>query len=229
MDVHLNENVYQCMKTLINATYSSGTTKGFEHPFGSSNDILALIDRVCWRLPDMIRSEGGLELHLDRNPYDPYLNGGLKKWRPIQAFVTLTDSYGSEAGGLRVVKGFHHEIDTYFKNKTLNINSKGEFYRLNSLSYVTIAKRLEPIMAPKGSLVCWDNRLPHATCSKLSGYDTREVVYVGFLPNIELNKKFVAEQLIGIKSNKPSGSFLSDKDWVEDELTGLQLKLLGIV
>jgi len=230
MDVHLNENVYKYMKQIMNATYFSGKTKSFEHPFGFSDDILACIDRVCWRLPDIIRSEGGLELHLDRNPFDPYLkNGeGLNRWRPIQAFVTLTDSYGSESGGLRVVKGFHHEIDSYFKKSKPATETKGEFYRLNSLSHVSLAKKLEPIMVPKGSLVCWDNRLPHATCMKLAGYDTREVVYVGWLPNVELNKKYVAEQLVGIKSNKPPESYLSDKDWKEDDLTELQRKLLGM-
>ena len=54
----------------------NGNKEDFNHPFGYANDILASIDRVCWRLPDIIRAEGGLELHLDRNSF--------------QAFVTLT-------------------------------------------------------------------------------------------------------------------------------------------
>lgn len=224
LDVHLHENVYACMKQLMQATYIS-QSKNFEHPFGPADDILPYIDRVCWRLPDIIRAEGGLDLHLDRNPFDPYHN--LTKWRPIQAFVTLTDSYGSEAGGLRVVKGFHQEIDTYFNKSNKNSSSdKGEFYRMNSLSHASLRKRLEPIMAAKGSLVCWDNRLPHATCDKLAGTDTREVVYVGWLPNVELNKKFIKEQSMMIKSNNPPESYLADKDWEDDQLTDFQQKLL---
>lgn len=49
MDVHLNTNVYTCMKQLINATYNT-IDKDFKHPFGYANDILAYIDRVCWRI-----------------------------------------------------------------------------------------------------------------------------------------------------------------------------------
>jgi hypothetical protein len=43
-------------------------------------------------IKDVVHSEGGLSLHLDRNPLDPYLllSGGLEKWRPIQGFVCLT-------------------------------------------------------------------------------------------------------------------------------------------
>jgi len=199
---------------------------------------LAYIDRVCWRLPDNIKSEGGLSCHLDRNPYDPYLmkSGSLKKWRPIQAFVSLTDQYGTNSGGLKVVKGFHHKIDEYFnKNMKDDTNKGGEFYRLNSKSHALLAKNLCPIDAPKGSLVCWDNRLPHATCQLLDGYDTREVIYVGWLPNIELNKKYCAQQLENIRLNRPPPAYIdddkqnSDKNWSENELTDKQKKMLAIV
>lgn len=95
-------------------------------------------------------------------------------------------------------------------------------------SHISLGKKLEPIMAPRGSLVCWDNRLPHATCSKLAGYDTREVVYVGWLPNIELNKKYAKQQLINIKTNNPPESYLADKDWCNEDLTEAQWKMLGL-
>ena len=58
------------------------------------------------------------------------------------------------------------------------------------------AKKLITVQARKGSLVCWDNRLPHATCAQLSGADSREVVFVGFLPDVELNRKYMAQQLL---------------------------------
>lgn len=234
IDVCLHENVYGNMKKLMDATYLTDKIAGFENPFGHSDDILSYIDRVCWRLPDCVRSESGLGLHLDRNPYDPYLFGcgGLKKWRPIQAFVTLTDHYGSESGGLRVVKGFHNEIDSYFTGKEKS--NGGEFYRLDSLNHMVLSKRLEPINAPKGSLVCWDNRLPHATCNKLGGYDTREVVYVGWLPNVEINRIYCKQQLNNIRENIPPpaycdrGDNIKDRNWDEKDLTGLQRRMLGI-
>lgn len=236
MDVCLHENVYNAMKHLMNETYSSGKTSGFEHTLGPSNDVLAYIDRVCWRLPDYIRSEGGLNLHLDRNTVDPYLlkSGGLKKWKPIQAFVTLTDHYGSESGGLKVVKGFHREIDSYFaKNTVPEMEGGGEFYRMDSPAHTLLSKRVQPINAPKGSLVCWDNKLPHATCHKLDGFDTREVVYVGFMPDIEINKTYCQKQLYNIKANIPppmylDGRNLADRNWTDNDLSKSQLRMLGI-
>jgi len=231
MNIMLHEKVYHCMKELMEKTYLSGKTKGFEHPFGPSNDILSYIDRVCYRLPDIIRSEGGLELHLDRNPTAPY--SCLKAWRPIQSFVTLTDHYGSDYGGLKVVKGFHHEIDDYFSKSNEPVISGGGFYRLHSKSHWSLVKRLESVIAPKGSLVCWDNRIPHATSHILAGSDTREVVYVGWLPNVELNKIYCENQLLNIRKNRPPPAYcdsenLMDKNWIESDFNDLQLQMLGI-
>lgn len=236
LDVHLHPKIYNYVKDLMHHTYETGKKSGYEHPFGKFTDILPYIDRVCWRLPDCIKAEGGLGLHLDRNPVDPYLLkvGGLKKWRPIQCFVTLTDHYGTNTGGLKVVKSFHHRIDEYFSKSDIEAGEKGEFFRMGSKSYASLAKELEPINAPKGSLVLWDNRLPHATCDKLDGYDTREVVYLGWLPDIAINKTYWKQQSEHIKHNIPPPAYLndnketSDKNWSENDLTVLQRRLLGI-
>lgn len=221
MDICLHDKVYTCMKELMANTYLNGKINGFEHPFGQSDDILALIDRCCWRLPDVIRREGGLELHLDRNPIDPYSN--LKSWRPIQAFVCLTDHFGDQYGGLKVVKGFHNEIDDYFAKNKEEISNGGPFHRLHSKSHYSLSKRLESVIAPKGSLVCWDNRLPHATSHILAGSDTREVVYVGWLPDVELNRKYCQEQLSNIRND------IFDKNWKETDFNESQLRMLGII
>ena len=235
MDVHLNDKVYNYVKNLMTHTYSSGKKKGYEHPMGYSNDVLAYIDRICWRLPDSIKAEGGLNMHLDRNPYSPYDN--LKKWRPIQAFVSLTDQFGSSSGGLKVVKGFHNRIDEFFAkstDETLKSQNGGEFFRMNSKSFAALEKELQPINAPKGSLVLWDNRLPHATCDKLDGFDTREVVYVGWLPNVKINREYCDRQLDNIKQNVPPPAYVNDKDeksdrnWTLDDLSHSQKHMLGI-
>jgi hypothetical protein len=238
LDVHLHPNVISTMKDLLVQTYGR-ETDGFAHPFGEFDNMLAYIDRVCWRLPDIIREESGLGLHLDRNPTNPYLlnsNGKtqLKKWRPIQAFVTLTDHYLTNSGGLRVVKGFHHEIDEYFREEN-NIEEDGEFFRMGSKSYASLRHRLEPIFVPKGSLVCWDNRLPHATADKLDGADTREVVYTGFLPDIAINRTYMMSQLESILYNRPPPAYVEsdpseqvDRDWEVDDLTDSQKRMLLI-
>lgn len=232
LKINLNEKIYHYAKDLLVNTFGI-KRDNFDHPYNKFNDITAYIDRVCYRTPDIIRSESGLSMHIDRNPTDPYLSkGNLKKWRPIQALLTLTDHYGSECGGLQVVKRFHTITDEYFKGKVFE--GDGEFCRLNSKSHTSLEKTLQTIQAPKGSLIFWDNRLPHATCNKLAGNDTREVVYIGYLPNTDLNRNYINNQAENIKLNIYPPAYIkdknikADKDWIESELTPLEKKLLGL-
>lgn len=204
-----------------------------------------LVDRVGLRLPDHVRAEGGLGMHLDRNPFDPELRraangrGGesrLTKFRPIQAFVALTDQYGGESGGLRVVRGFQHDFDSYFAAGSASSTSTGgEFYRLNDKAHTALSRRLEPVDAPAGALVCWDNRLPHATAAKLTSDDTREVVYVSALPDIALNRRAILAQADAIRSNRPPPVYAGDdvheqvdRDWQLDELDEYERRLLAM-
>ncbi len=264
LNVHLHPRVCQLAQDLIVATYGSGTDVDFIHPFPAFTNVKAYVDRVCYRLPDIIREEGGLGLHMDRDPLDPYLFkkvgkeqqqtkhksnklerqqntpnaaealSGLTKWRPIQAFVALTDHYSGDSGGLRVVPGFHRHIDSYFKGKTSDAHG-GEFYRMNSIQHETLISQCQPVIAPAGSLVLWDTRLPHATSAKLAGHDSREVVYVGFLPTTPLNNEYLKKQLQAIRLNKPPPAYddgdeseISDCNWKETALTALQKSMLGI-
>jgi ectoine hydroxylase-related dioxygenase (phytanoyl-CoA dioxygenase family) len=231
LDAHMDARLYACAHQLLTQTYGC-KAEDFDHPFESFDQILTYIDRVCYRLPDHIRAEGGLEMHIDRNPTDPYLlnSTGLKKWRPIQAILTLTDHYGSDCGGLKVVKGFHTRMADYFEGQTFE--GGGEFTRLTSKSHSALAKTLETVQAPKGSLIFWDNRLPHATCAHLIGSDTREVIYTGFLPNIKLNRDYCLQQLVNLRANRHPPAYCkdpkakADRDWKENDLTDLQRQLL---
>ena len=117
----------------------------------------------------------------------------MKKWRPIQAFVTLTDHWGGSTDGLQVVPGFQNS-DFFNKGMDIKDSSGGEFFRMGDHAYESLRKSLVTVQAPKGSLVCWDNRLPHATCARLDGADSREVVFVGFLPDIKWNRDYVQKQ-----------------------------------
>lgn len=275
MDVHLHPTVYTTMRQLFDATFFSDNPLYKCPAYLHERDIGAYIDRVAWRLPDHVCAEGGLALHLDRNPFKPYSDHLLKwlggnrphrqislsnerdmKWRPIQAFVTLTDHYGSDSGGLRVVKGFHHRIDDFFRNgdptsapikefSTRKMSSssnhfnvansqhfKGEFFRMHGKSYAAVEKQLQPIDAPAGSLVCWDNRLPHATADHLVSHDTREVVFTGWLPKTGLNMNYMQSQLKNIELNLAPPAYKQDdipvdRDWKWTDLTPLQRKLLG--
>ncbi len=193
--------LYDISKSLMNATYSSGKQLGFEHPYiPISDQVYPYIDRIGYRLPDHIRAEPGLGLHIDRNPYAPYKH--LKKYRPIQSFISLVDHYGNKSGGLRLVPKFHLEYDNFFKNFEKDENIKGEFFRMNSKSFQKVENQLKTIDIPKGSVVYWDSRLPHATCDNLVSLDSREVIYFSFLPAIQLNKDYCIKQAENIKNNK---------------------------
>lgn len=112
-DIHLHENVVNTMHDLLSATFlNPDLISTFPRPSPLlSDDVFAYIDRVCYRLPNIIRNEKGLGLHLDRHPTMPFAH--IKKWRPIQAFVTLTDHWGGATGGLQVVPGFHTNYDFF--------------------------------------------------------------------------------------------------------------------
>lgn len=56
-----------------------------KHNLGNSDDVLPYIDRVCWRLSDVIRKEGGLGLHLDKRPGIDGLEN-IKKYRQCKVF-----------------------------------------------------------------------------------------------------------------------------------------------
>lgn len=194
--ITLNPKVYHTIRDLMLQTFGDGQNHLFQHQNGKFDDVVPYVDRVCYRLPDHIRTEGGLKLHIDRIPDRDH---GGKRWRPIQSFVSLTDHYTSESGGLKVVRGFHHQFNQYFKGLGSNLKDKdaevnlddnnqemkGEFYRMHHHNLPT-----ELVIVPKGSLVLWDNRLPHLTCDQLNLNDTREVVYLSYLPNIALNREY---------------------------------------
>jgi len=148
-------------------------------------------------------------MHIDRNPTNPSLydsNGKtrLKKWRPIQSFICLTDHFDAQSGGLKVVKQFHKYCDDYF-SKTPTDYSVGEFHRLNSKVHTALEKKLEFVYAPLGSVVYFDNRLAHATCDVHIGSggiaDTREVIYFSYVPDTTLNREYCNIQTINIKQN----------------------------
>jgi hypothetical protein len=229
----------------------------YQHPFGEFDSILSYVvatamfcvlrsnkpkpklsthsyvDRVCYRLPDSIRAEGGLGVHLDRNVNHPYES--LEKWRPIQAFVALTDQFGSDSGGLRVTRQFHTQIARYDFRTPPNESERGEFHRVNQNRHHQLCEQCQPVNCSAGSLVCWDNRLPHATAAALSGGDTREVVYVGFLPDVALNRRYVEAQAAALRANRRPPAYLADgavdadRDWDIDDrslLTDAQRALL---
>lgn len=102
----------------------------YQHPYGPfhSRQGYMYIDRVCFRLPDAISSELGtskkrplqrsLTPHLDCCPHNLYKSEKLHpKWRPIQAFLALTDAYNPNEGGFEACLGHHRVFDEWTKSR----------------------------------------------------------------------------------------------------------------
>ena len=226
-DLQINERMYSTWKTLMNTV-----TK--EYPLGYHDDVIPYFDRVCYRLPDHIREEGGLGLHLDRLP-GPNGFKNIKFYRPIQGFLALTDHYGDESGGLKLVTKFHNEFDLFFKGKFDNNTETGQFFRMGGKSYEKLQRRCRAIVIHAGSFVMWDNRLPHSTCSKLTNFDSREVIYMSYIPNVPLNVSYNKQQMENFLHNKKPPAYIGsdnstiDRNYDINKLTDIQKKILNIM
>lgn len=213
--LQLDERILNMSYDLHMNTYCS-KVRNFMDPYIIARKIIPFIDRVCYRLPDNIRAEGGLELHLDRNPFD--ITEG-EYYRPIQSFISLTDHFDSNCGGLQLIPKFHLEFDKFFYYK--DRVKCGNFFRMHSHSYDILNKKIETPYIPAGSVVFWDNKIPHKTCSILNTFDTREVIYFSYLPYIEKNINYFENQYINIKKNLSPPAFNSIdviKEWDNDKL-----------
>lgn len=104
----LDSRIQRLYKNLMDVTFASGKLPGYQHPFGSSESLIPFLDMVCYRLPDHVRAEGGLGLHIDRNPLEPFKD--IQRFRPIQSFIALVDHYGSEHGGIKSGTGLSQRI-----------------------------------------------------------------------------------------------------------------------
>jgi len=219
LGVHLHPKVVERVQALHEATYLShdpDMVAAYPRPFPVlSNTLYPFLDRVCYRLPDCIQAQGGLGLHIDNRPSLDLAT--LKKWRPIQGFVALTDHFTAQHGGLKVVRGFHRQFDDFFQDYDGPVEA-GEFFRMTSVKYAKLQRQCQFVYAPAGSLVCWDNRTPHATCDVLSGHDSREVVYASFLPDCDLNRHYAREQWRALTQRQPPPAFL---DAADDHAFGL--------
>jgi len=221
----LDDRIYNLSLSLMQETFMSSVTPGFEHPLKQATTILPYIDRVCYRLPDHIRPEGGLSLHIDHNPTFRYSG---KKYRPIQSFIALTDHYGNKCGGLQVVPEFHKISLDYFINTFES--EGGEFFHMTSPRFSKLENQIKTINMSKGSVVFWDNRLPHKTCSELCSNDSREVIYFSYMPNVSMNKKYFEQQYQNILDNIAPPSYVKsndkvDRNWSLDKLNNVYSRL----
>jgi len=193
--------------------------------------------------------------HLDCCPDALFDND--RKWRPIQCFVSLTSNEEPNTGGFEAVKGFHREFDHWAENRTPSIVTRktkggstetvtfpapciGEYTHIRPLEDRLVMERVEHVPVRAGSVVFWDNRIPHANAYRHDGKLPRCVVYCSFLPYVPINREYAAKQLenwkhgrqptdqwINTSDESCSDSALSYKEQI-NALDPLSSRLLGI-
>merc|ERR1711871_52294 len=110
----------------------------------------------------------------------------------------------------------------------------GEFTPIRPIEDADILNQFKHVPYNAGSLVLWDNRIPHANSRFHEGDTPREVIYISLLPYIQKNISYVEEQLKNFKmGNSPSDFWQSRKDTLrqhaqDHNFTALGNQLMGI-
>ena len=237
----LDERVWKAMSSLWAATFASGVEPGFEHDYGpfDPTEGFVHIDRASFRFPKSVIKSGagskGLDLHVDKNPFQAHKT----KWQPVQMSLALVNHDGSgRDGGLGVVPGFHLEFQDYFDDNP--VDHKRQFVQLKKTKHKDLWERIKFIQHPAGSLVFWDNRLPHCTApvNDRRGGEAREVFFSTFLPNVYPNTHFAQSQLHAFSHNRIPPEFEAsvkklnadaDAEPLESyDFSDVQQKLMGL-
>ena len=161
--------------------------------------------------------------HFDCCP-ETYHEANKDKWRPIQCFVSLTDSLHPNTGGFEAVPGFHREFHEWtmrgrrctdqYDEQPHPRPCLGEYTHINPTYDREILQRVQHIPVRAGHAVFWDNRIPHGNAYTNDPVDSNEnvqvgdeiseilnrsgaraVVYCSFLPDVYINRSFVSRQL----------------------------------
>ena len=211
-----NEKINRIMSELWASTYASETHDLWRHNHGSFDPFqpLAAIDRVCFRLPDTLSLQLGenakplqrhLAPHLDCCPHSD--NNESMKWRPIQAFVSLSNTVEDNHGGFECCPNHHTSFGEWAETREWGTKAQkgggeesvpppclGAFSPMRPKEDAAVLDKFTHIPVRRGGMVVWDNRIPHANSRYHRGETPREVIYLGILPNVEKNRKYVEEQ-----------------------------------
>eukprot|EP00617_Octactis_speculum_P025009 CAMPEP_0185745074 /NCGR_PEP_ID=MMETSP1174-20130828/3371_1 /TAXON_ID=35687 /ORGANISM="Dictyocha speculum, Strain CCMP1381" /LENGTH=344 /DNA_ID=CAMNT_0028418871 /DNA_START=26 /DNA_END=1060 /DNA_ORIENTATION=- len=220
MKIVEHPHIFRIFTQLWTATYG---TEGDSFPCPTEEPIptdraFAYLDRVCFRVPNSISDahatrrgkksrplQRSLTPHLDCCP-ETFGTRTQGKWRPIQAFVALTDCpQPLTMGGFECVKGFHRQFHTWAKDRPPQSNGSrvpcvGEFTPVRPREDGVV---MEPVSCAAGSLVLWDNRIPHSNARHNTHSEAREVVYLGMLPYTKQNEDYAQHQLSCYRSALP--------------------------
>lgn len=215
---------------------------------------LAIGDRLFPERKKKARAiQRSLTPHLDCCPHSMYTDSA--KWRPIQCFVSLTDNLEPNHGGFEAARGFHREFEEWALHrqptKIMQRNNNGstseisipapcvgQYTHIRPKEDNAIMERVTHVPVRAGSAVFWDNRIPHANAYRHEGKDPRAVVYCSFLPDVELNRVYVKNQLSDFLNGRPPRDQWNhmDRDYKDDanvasllnSLSPLGKRLVGI-
>ena len=204
------------------------------HKRNTNTDSATVTSKKKRKLRSIQRS---LTPHLDCCPDTMYEN--TNKWRPIQCFVSLTDNLQANTGGFEaVLGGFHRNFDEWARNRNIESSSDtsksaagppapclGEYTHIRPKEDMEVMKRVCHIPVKARSAVFWDNRIPHANAYRNDNNTfARAVVYASFLPDIELNRRYVKNQLKTWKLRQPIrdqwNEIPKEKHKIEQEILG---------
>ena len=233
------------------------------HPYGpfDCRKGFCYIDRIGYRLPTELATQLGTDLqspetsnmkkkkkksvaiqrsltpHLDCCP-DTFFSQDKSKWRPIQCFISLSDTLDPNMGGFEAAPGFHRNFHRWaeirpptkqtVKHKQQIRGKKvvteeevsfpapciGEYTHIRPIEDSDVMDRVRHIPVRAGSAVFFDNRTPHANAYRHDGDLPRSVVYCSFLPDVAINRPFVSQQLSKWQRGEPPND-----QWVGDGKT----------
>lgn len=216
------------------------------------------LSQTCKKKKKIQPIQRSLTPHLDCCP-TTYHSTHKDKWRPIQCFVSLTDNLHPNTGGFEAAPGFHLEFDQWRHSRPDTILTKrdartgvktkvsipppcmGEYTHIRPVQDQSVLDRVRHVSVRAGSAVFWDQRIPHANSYRHDGEEARAVVYCSFLPNVEVNRRYVKRQLEGFRRGKvptdqwiePKGGGKDEDDSVKEmsceyEFSALGKKLMGM-
>lgn len=228
----------------------------YAHPYGpfDPNQGYFYLDRTGFRVPDHISQrhakgrrllQRSLTPHLDCCPSALYSSDKqVKRWRPIQSFIALTDNHTPDTGGFECVKGWHRQFKTWAqRRKPCGKTAKpapcvGDFTPIRPEEDADVIARFAPVLYPAGSMVAFDWRIPHANSARHVGEAPRQVSYCSFLPDVPVNRVYAQRQRERfVAGMQPDDQWKEDKDRKEIYVHGegekffafseLGLRLLG--
>lgn len=161
-------------------------------------ELLVSFDGFSFNMPPEVTGRGW-------NRENTWYHTDQTYWKPefecMQSWVTGLDVEEGDAT-LAIYEGshqYHQEFADTFKIKDKN-GTKADWYKLAKEEeefYTNKGCEKKKIMAPKGSLVCWDSRTIHCGVEANRGRDReklRSVVYLCYKPRSQATEAFLRKK-----------------------------------